>query len=316
GIKDKLMQRGCNSFSVEKFTEAISECEYARFAPTKDEKSSMNNTFDMAVTAIIEIEEALKTTSKSLATNLIIAVLFGLMPANANAATTLETANAAYQAGNYQQAITLYEQVLSAGDCPQVYYNLANAYYRTNQISKAILNYERASLYSPTDAELIHNLELVRTKTQDKFIPAADIFLVKWYKAVVYLTSVYGWAVLSIIILCISLVSLLVYLFTNSLILRKVSFWATFITLIMFLGSIMAALQQNYYIHSNSFAVITVPEAEMKKSPEADGKKILSIHEGTRIKVIDDGMKDWKEIELPDGRTGWVKTAVLTMIKR
>jgi len=314
-IQEKLLDRGCNTYSVEKFTDAISECEYARYAPSQDEKSSMMNTYEMAISAITEIEESLKTIQKSSSNLLLIITLLALSTmTSANAATTVETANTSYQTGNYQQAITLYEQALKVGDSPELYYNLGNAYYRSNNITKAILNYEKAYIYDPSDADVKHNLDFVRTKTTDKLIPANDIFLVSWYKNLVYCTTIYGWAIFSIIMIIISLAALLSYLFTNNDILRKCSFWLMLLTFVLFILSIVFALHQTFYINHNDGAIITVKEVHMKKSPEQGSETISTIHEGTHIDIIDDGMKEWKEIELPDGKTGWITTGTYTMI--
>lgn len=316
-IQEKLLDRGCNTYSVEKFTDAISECEFARYAPSQDEKSSMKNTYEMAVTAITEIEESLKTAkaSKSGVTAILMfAIIATFCSLPSKAATTVETANIAYQSGNYQQAITLYEQALKAGDSPELFYNLGNAYYRTNNITKALLNYEKAYLYNPADDDVRHNLDYVRTKTVDKLLPSADIFFVSWYKDLLYSLSVYGWAVFSLMLIVISLVALLTYLFTNNDILRKVSFWLTLLSFVLFLMSVVFALHQSYIINNDKGAIITVKEVALKKSPEQNSQNVVTIHEGTHIDIIDDGMKDWKEVELPDGNAGWITTGSFTRI--
>lgn len=321
-IQEKLLDRGCNTYSVEKFTDAISECEYARYAPTQDEKSSMNNTYEMAITAITEIEDSLKVTKavkttsvKSFAWTLVLTFTMAMASISSNAATTIETANAAYQSGNYQTAIALYEQALKVGDSPELYYNLGNAYYRSNNITQALLNYEKAYLMDPSDADVRHNLDYVRTKTVDKLIPSTDIFLISWFKSLVYCMSIYGWSIFSIIMIIISLASLLSYLFTNNDILRKCSFWLTLASFAMFLMSIFFALHQNYYLHNDDAAIVVAKEVHIKKSPEQGSENITTIHEGTHVDIIDDGMKDWKEVELPDGKTGWIPTGSFTRIE-
>ena len=58
---------------------------------------------------------------------------------------TFNDANKAYLADDYHKAISLYEQLVSERITdPVVFYNLANAYYRTGQLAPAIANYERA----------------------------------------------------------------------------------------------------------------------------------------------------------------------------
>ena len=62
----------------------------------------------------------------------------------------LENGNDAYKTENYDDAITAYEDVLSADySSAAVYYNLGNAYYKTGQIPDAILHYEKALKIDP-----------------------------------------------------------------------------------------------------------------------------------------------------------------------
>lgn len=319
-IQDKLLGSGCNAYSVEKFTDAISECEFARYAPSQDEKSSMNNTYEMAVTAITEIEDSLESKSESKFKSKSVLTLFCILylafcSHNASAATTVETANSAYQSGNYQTAITLYEQALKVGDSPELYYNLGNAYYRSNNITKALLNYEKAYILDPSDADVRHNLDYVRTKTIDKQIPSTDIFFVSWFRAIVYGMTIYGWAVFSILMIMLSFAALLLYLFTSNDLIRKTGFWVTLVSFLLFVLSILFAFHQSYWISHNTSAIVTAKEVVMRKSPEPSAASVgMTIHEGTHIDIIDDGMKDWKEIKLPDGKTGWIPVTTLSRI--
>ncbi|MCF0243145.1 MAG: BatD family protein [Bacteroidaceae bacterium] len=325
-IQEKLASKGCNTYSVEKFTDAIAECEFVRYAPSQDEKSGMRNTYEMAVTAITEIEESLKLSShnkpaanidnavKTLAL-LFVLMLFGTQTSKVCAATTIETANAAYLSGNYQQAITLYEQAIKAGDSPELYYNLGNACYRTNQITKALFYYEKAYIFNPCDDDIRHNLNFVRTKTVDKQIPSSEVFFVHWYKSIIYSMTIYGWALFSICMIILSLVSLLCYLFADNSTIRKTGFWLTLISFLFFLLSVVFALHQSYIINNNTSGLITAKVVTLREAPENSSPSVIEIHEGTHIDVIDDAMTEWKEVELPNGQTGWIKAESFVRIK-
>ncbi len=71
-------------------------------------------------------------------------------------------AAAAYDAGDYDDAIARYETLLAAGwQAPELDYNLGNAYYRQGELGLAILHYKRALQLAPRDAQARHNLEFV-----------------------------------------------------------------------------------------------------------------------------------------------------------
>ena len=166
-ISSKLAERGVHQSIIDKFIGALDECEFERYAPG-DPKGNMSKVYDKAMLAIEKIEEVMKKGGrKSVAS---IALLLMLLPMAANAATKAE-ADSAYVNSNYQEAIKVYESLLNQGESAELYYNLGNAYYRTENITRAVLNYERALLLSPGDGDIRFNLQIARSKTIDKIVP-------------------------------------------------------------------------------------------------------------------------------------------------
>lgn len=51
-----------------------------------------------------------------------------------------------------------------------------------------------------------------------------------------------------------------------------------------------------------------------KKTPVANSEYSTIIHEGTKIEIVDDTMKDWKLVKLEDGREGWILTSQIERI--
>ncbi|MGM3047353.1 tetratricopeptide repeat protein, partial [Bacillus cereus group sp. BC303] len=64
-----------------------------------------------------------------------------------------------------------------AGD---VYFNLGNAYYKSNNIALAILNYERAVKLNPDNEDYQFNLKLANQRIEDKIDEAPQLFLTEW----------------------------------------------------------------------------------------------------------------------------------------
>ena len=81
---------------------------------------------------------------------------------------TKAQADSAYAKGDFALAIELYENILSAqGESSDIYYNLGNSYYKSKDIARAILNYERAYLLNPGDSDIRFNLELASRELVD-----------------------------------------------------------------------------------------------------------------------------------------------------
>ena len=92
-------------------------------------------------------------------------------------AVTKADADALYEKEQYRDAVEAYETLMKQGGvAAEVYYNLGNCYYKLDEIPLAVLNYERAFLLDPGDADIRANLALARGKTIDKVVPPSEMF--------------------------------------------------------------------------------------------------------------------------------------------
>ena len=311
-ISELLTAKGVEDATIKQFVGAIDECEYERYAPG-DAKGNMNKTFESAMTAIMNIEETVKKGKKS--ATVVLLMLLVLIPSSSFAQKSLKAlGDEAYGKGNYQQAINDYEQLLKQGVSAEVYYNLGNAYYRSENITKAIINYERALLLSPGDEDIRFNLQLARSKTIDKITPESEMFFVTWYRSLVNMTSVDGWAYIALVSLLAALCLALVYLFASKVWLRKIGFFAGILMVVLFIVSNIFAYHQRRILDNRTSAIVIAPSVNVKTTPEAAAKDAFLIHEGTKVEITDDSMNDWKCIHLANGKEGWVSTKVLERI--
>ena len=310
-ISQRLAERNVQEATINEFMGALDECEFERYAPG-DPKGNMNKVYDKAITAIEQIEETMKKGSRSHKATMV-ALLMLMLPAAA-AAITKADADSAYVRGEYQQAIKDYEQLLRQGVSADIYYNLGNAYYRTENMTRAVLNYERALLLSPSDRDIRFNLQMARSKTIDKIVPEQEMFFFTWYRSLINLASVDGWARLSLISLVLAIVLALLYLFSEQIWLRKVGFFGAAFMLILFAGSNLFAHQQKQQLINHSGAIVTAPAVNVKSTPAKQGTDLFILHEGTKVTVTDATMKEWKRIHLADGKEGWVETSQIEFI--
>ena len=317
-IREKLMAHNVDDATIEKFTTALDECEFERYAPG-DAAGNMNRTFESAMTGIMKIENAINLARKNRKKNaagysflVMLAIMLGFT--SEADAITKQNADAEYQKGNYQQAIRDYEDLLKNGASADVYYNLGNAYYRTDNITKAVLNYERARLLSPGDEDINFNLQFARSKTIDKITPESEMFFVTWYKALVNFTSVDNWAKAGILAIIMALVLVLVYLFGPHILLRKVGFFGGSFFFVVFLVCNLFAYQQKQTLLNRTGAIIISPSVNVKKTPAKQSSDVFVLHEGTRVDITDKGMKGWRGIKVGDGREGWIETKALEEI--
>lgn len=318
-IRETLGRHFVDDATIEKFTTALDECEFERYAPG-DAAGNMNRTFESAMTAIMDIENAINEARKnqkkhpagySFVWLLLAMICFGGTSAMA---VTKNNADTEYQKGNYQQAIRDYEEILKNGESAEIYFNLGNAYYRTDNITKAVLNYERARLLSPGDDDINFNLQFARSKTIDKITPESEMFFVTWYKSLVNFTSVDNWAKTGILCIVMALLLVLLYLFGPQLMLRKIGFFGGLAFFVIFLLSNLFAFQQKQALDNRTGAIIISPSVNIKKTPAKNSADQFVLHEGTRVDIIDKGMTDWRCIRVGDGREGWIETKAIEEI--
>ena len=322
-ISQRLSDRGVGEETIAQFIGALDECEFERYAPG-DPKGNMNKVYEKAMMAIEQIEGTMKRGKRSevrgeripqarLLLLFIISLTSYFSPLTSNAATKAE-ADSAYAHGQYQQAIAKYEALLKQGASADLYYNLGNAYYRTENIPEAVLNYERALLLSPGDRDIRFNLQIARSKTFDKIVPESEMFFVTWYRSLVSMMSVDGWARTALVALALTIILLLVYLFSERIWLRKAGFFGGVALLVLFVGANIFAWQQKKDLLNRKGAIIFAPAVTVKSTPAANGTDLFILHEGTKVVITDGSMKEWKEIRLADGKEGWIESKHIRVI--
>ena len=309
-ISMRLAERNVDETVISQFIGALDECEFERYAPG-DPKGNMNKVYEKAMTAIEKIEGSMKKRRTAAKATVLLLLLF--LPLSGHAVTKAE-ADSAYIRGQYQQAIKDYEMLLKQGASADLYYNLGNAYYRSENITRAVLNYERALLLSPGDRDVRFNLQIARAKTIDKIVPESEMFFFTWYRSLVNLMSVDAWAWTALIALALLIVLLLVYLFSDRIWLRKIGFFGGFVLLILFALSNLFAWQQKQDLLFRKGAIVISPSVTVKSTPAKNGTDLFILHEGTKVSITDGTMKGWMGIRIADGKEGWIESNMIEEI--
>lgn len=236
------------------------------------------------------------------------------VPEDAMAGVSKQAADSAYVAGDYHTAIRQYESLLQAGVSAEVYYNLGNSYFKVDDIARAILNYERALLMSPGNADIRANLGIARAKTVDKVVPQPELFFVDWYLSLRAVMSVDGWAVVGILTFLLFLAGMGLYFFVSGVRLRKIGFYVAMVSVCLCLLSNLFAFQQKDIMQRHDKAIILTPSVTVRSTPSESGTGLFILHEGHKVSIKDASMREWREIMIEDGKVGWVKLSDIGII--
>lgn len=228
---------------------------------------------------------------------------------------TITDADSAFILADYHTAIMIYESILATrGVSATLYMNLGNAYYKTDNISKAILNYERAYLLNPSDHNIRFNLELARTKTVDRIVQKNELFITVWIKKLIASLNINQWAWLTIFLFIITLAFVGIFLFSRKIFIRKLSFVFGCFFFVSSIISYIFATTQKSSLEYCDFAIIMAPGVAVRSTPSESGTELYIIHEGRKVRILDDSMKEWVEVELDDSNVGWIPVSVMERI--
>ena len=230
---------------------------------------------------------------------------FGLSAQN----NKFEEANKLFEEKEYAEAINLYESILNSGEeSAALYYNLGNAYFRIGEKARAILNYERSLLLEPNNEDAKFNLEFTRTQIVDQIDALDTFFLKSWINDLSEWMSSNSWAMLSIAAFLMFIAISFLYVFGKSRSVKKAAFSVGVLLFCISLSSFFLAKYQKDKYVNNQYAIILDSTLTVKGSPDESGTDLFPLHEGTKVRIKSIfGSKEWVEIQLEDGNTGWVK---------
>lgn len=223
-------------------------------------------------------------------------------------------ANTLYNEEQYQQAIEKYQSILNSNKhSAELYYNLANAYMKSEQLGQAIYYYEKAKQLAPDDEDILNNLAFAQKQVIDVITPVPKIGFNYFIRQVAGYFSVYQWAILSIVFAFLLSISYLIYAFSQSS-LRKRIFFTAFLVSIVFIGfSVAMGFVENQFQKNHKEAVIFSLEVQVKNEPLNSGQVTFLLHEGTKVEVTET-LNGWVKIKLADGKVGWLDEQSLKIL--
>jgi tetratricopeptide (TPR) repeat protein len=315
-ISSRFEASGAPAELSEDFCKLLDACEYARYAPDSGYEA-MNAHYESAISVISRIDSYIKKKPNMKPASLAILFLissFGTANASfgadgaTNFADSLWTVGTeAYTAGRFEQARDAWLSLYSAGlSSPELCTNIGNAYYKSDDNAHAILYYERALKLDPSYGDARHNLKFAQSRNRDRIDVVPEFFLVSMIRNLCWKMDSNSWAVLSIVLFAGFLAMLLLYRLGRSASSRKTGFFVGIVLLLLFAGALgFASWQKSDFMKADE-AIVVSPVVSIKSAPGAENSKDLFIlHEGTKVRLLD-SVGSWLNIELSDGRQGWI----------
>ena len=230
----------------------------------------------------------------------------GSIQAQENGDVWFEQANAAYNAGNYDSAMVLYEKILASDmESVPLYFNMGNTYYKMREYPMAIYCYEKALKLDPSNEDVQTNLAIANRAIVDKIEPMPQSFIERWWQDARALFSGDQWAWLSIVVFALLLVSAFMFLRSRKMGLRKLGFFVGLVFLLVFVLSVVFAMQLKQSALAQNQAIIMTPTVNVKSSPNETSVDLFVLHEGTKVDVLETE-NGWNKIRIANGSLGWL----------
>jgi len=225
---------------------------------------------------------------------------------NAQSEAIFERATTAYNEGNYEEAISFYMEILDNGEhSAALYFNLANSYYKINQIAPSIYFYEKALLLKPEDAEIKNNLSYAQNMTLDAIEQIPETGISRLYNKVTKFLSFDQWAIAAVIFVMLFVLLYIAFYYFRYSSRKRIAFVSSMICLFLaFISVVLAFVQYNDFMGDRP-AIVFSEEAVVKSEPNERSPEVFTLHEGTKIHILD-SLNEWKKIRLGDGKTGWL----------
>ena len=319
-IASSLTSGGVPEALASEFTGLLDACEFARYAPDAGHEA-MNAHYETAVNVISMIDSSMKNKNASAARNAAVTALLALLvPFWASAAqvpadSLWNAGTAAYSDGDWGGALASWQEIEGSGlESPELYYNIGNAFFKSSDYAHAILYYERALKLDPSYSDARFNLEFAGEFVQDRIESVPEFFLKTWIRRMGYLFPSDVWAALFLVLLALALAGALLFLLGTGAARRRTGFFAGLAALLLAFCCLgFAASQKAAYNRADS-AIVTVPVSAVRSSPGSEAAKDLFVlHEGTKVRILDE-VGSWWNIELSDGRQGWIPSTDLELI--
>ncbi len=213
--------------------------------------------------------------------------------------------NQAYENGDFSAALEAYKQINDEFVSFEYFFNLGNAYYKTDHIAGAILYYEKAKKINPNDEDLKTNLQIANQRVKDKIEVLPSLGVEDFWHSITAESTLNKWSWASIIGLFLSALMFILFLYTKKGNIRRLHFFGGSVALLFAIICFGLANATDNRIAEHSEAIVFSPKVEVLNQPEGTQVEFV-IHEGTKVRIrrVEE---NWMEVNIANGSVGWIK---------
>jgi hypothetical protein len=231
---------------------------------------------------------------------IVITLLCACLPLTcfAQADAEFAKANQEFAQGHFKEAISGYETLVRAGEwSANLFYDLGNAYFRTGDFGRAILNYERALALERHHPEATANLQITRDEARALEIQPSRP------ERYLQFASVNQYSITAAVALWIA-----AFCFAALILARRRSAMVTAIAICCLL--VLAAATSAIFTlergsKGDALAIVTGKDVQARLATADTANSVLALPPGSEIKILST-RGDWIYAALPNNLRGWI----------
>ncbi|AOW21302.1 tetratricopeptide repeat protein [Urechidicola croceus] len=215
-------------------------------------------------------------------------------------------ANELYKNENYTEAIEVYKKIEETKvHSDELYFNMANSYYKLNKVAPSIYYYEKALKLNPSNSDAKTNLTFAKKMSIDAIESMPKTIFQKFSESIIYKLSYNSWAWAAVVFSFLGALLFLLYHFAYSSGKKLLYFNTSIISALFLIVSVVFAFQAYTHTVNTKSAIIFKQTSDVKNAPTLNSDTVFELHEGTKVLVLD-AIDDWNKIKLADGKIGWI----------
>lgn len=226
-----------------------------------------------------------------------------------------ENANTAYNAGQFEKAVLIYKEILESGEhSAALFFNMANCYYRLNNVAESIFFFEKAKQLNPLDDDIKVN----STFAQNMAIDAVEVLpksqITKFQEDLFGLFKQDGWAIFSVFLSWLLVVFCILYLRNKIPLLKRIFFVFTILIGLLLVSSVSILFIKSTNEAATTYGILFNEKIEVWTEPNSRAEGLFFIHEGTKVQMLD-VLQEWQKIRIANGSEGWIKGGKVRSLK-
>jgi tetratricopeptide (TPR) repeat protein len=226
---------------------------------------------------------------------------FGMSPvALAQSDADFGKANQEFAQGNFKEAIAGYESLVRGGEWnANVFYNLGNAYFRTHDFGRAILNYERALALDNHHPEATANLQIARDESR-----ALELRPTRFERYLQF-ASINQFSIAAAVAFWLGIFGIVALIFARR---RSGAFISlSILCLLVCAMAVWAIYTLDNGSEGRGLAIVTGNDVQARLATADTANSVLALPPGSEIKILST-RGDWMYAALPNELRGWIQT--------